>query len=67
MGKHVVIGISGGIAAYKTMFLIRLFKRNGYEVKVVATKNVAVRDAAHDRDALSKQALLRHVRPEQDT
>lgn len=39
MGKHVVIGISGGIAAYKTMFLIRLFKRNGYEVKVVATKN----------------------------
>ena len=34
---HIVIGITGGIAAYKTMTLIRLFKKNGYEVKVVAT------------------------------
>lgn len=35
--RHIVIGITGGIAAYKTMTLIRLFKKNGYEVKVVAT------------------------------
>ena len=39
MGKHVVIGITGGIAAYKTMHLIRLFKKNGYEVRVTATRN----------------------------
>ena len=39
MGKHVVIGITGGIAAYKTMYLIRLFKKNGYEVRVTATRN----------------------------
>ena len=39
MGKHVVIGISGGIAAYKTMHLIRLFKKGGYEVRVTATTN----------------------------
>ena len=39
MGKHVVIGITGGIAAYKTMHLIRLFKKNGYEVRVTATAN----------------------------
>lgn len=39
MGKHIVIGISGGIAAYKTMSLIRLFKKNGYEVRVTATRN----------------------------
>lgn len=39
MGKHIVIGISGGIAAYKTMHLIRLFKKNGYEVRVTATRN----------------------------
>ncbi len=37
--KHIVIGITGGIAAYKSLFLIRLFKSNGYEVKVVATRN----------------------------
>ncbi|MBO4739416.1 MAG: bifunctional phosphopantothenoylcysteine decarboxylase/phosphopantothenate--cysteine ligase CoaBC [Bacteroidales bacterium] len=35
--KHIVVGISGGIAAYKTLTLIRLFVKNGYEVKVVAT------------------------------
>ena len=39
MGKHIVIGISGGIAAYKTMSLIRLFKKNGYDVRVTATQN----------------------------
>lgn len=39
MGKHIVIGISGGIAAYKTMSLIRLFKKNGYDVRVTATRN----------------------------
>ena len=39
MGKHIVIGISGGIAAYKTLTLIRLFKKSGYEVRVTATRN----------------------------
>jgi len=39
MGQKVVIGITGGIAAYKTMSLIRLFKKNGYEVRVTATRN----------------------------
>ena len=37
--KHIVIGITGGIAAYKSLSLIRLFKRAGYEVKVAATKH----------------------------
>jgi phosphopantothenoylcysteine decarboxylase / phosphopantothenate---cysteine ligase len=38
-GKKIIIGISGGIAAYKTPFLIRLFQKAGAEVKVVVTKN----------------------------
>ncbi len=37
MKKHVLIGISGGIAAYKSLTLIRSFVKNDYEVKVVAT------------------------------
>lgn len=37
--KNIVIAISGGIAAYKSLSLIRLFKKSGCEVKVVATKN----------------------------
>lgn len=38
-GKKIIIGISGGIAAYKIPFLIRLFKKAGAEVKVVVTQN----------------------------
>ena len=36
---HIVIGITGGIAAYKSLSLIRLFKKAGAEVKVVATRH----------------------------
>lgn len=39
MGRHIVLGITGGIAAYKSMTLIRLFRKNGYEVRVTATRN----------------------------
>jgi len=37
--KTVLIGITGGIAAYKICELIRLYKRQGADVKVIATKN----------------------------
>ena len=37
--KNILIGITGGIAAYKSLFLIRLFVKHHYKVKVVATKN----------------------------
>lgn len=36
-GKTVLIGITGGIAAYKICELIRMFKREGANVKVIAT------------------------------
>lgn len=38
-GKKIIVGISGGIAAYKTLFLIRLLKKAGAQVRVVATEN----------------------------
>jgi phosphopantothenoylcysteine decarboxylase/phosphopantothenate--cysteine ligase len=37
--KRILIGICGGIAAYKTLALIRLFRKAGCEVKVIATQN----------------------------
>ncbi|MDR1180492.1 MAG: bifunctional phosphopantothenoylcysteine decarboxylase/phosphopantothenate--cysteine ligase CoaBC [Bacteroidales bacterium] len=37
--KKILIGICGGIAAYKTLTLIRLFRKAGCEVKVVITHN----------------------------
>lgn len=36
-GKHIVVGICGGIAAYKTVSLIRLLIKAGAEVQVVMT------------------------------
>ncbi len=38
-GKTILVGITGGIAAYKICELIRKFKKNGANVKVVATPN----------------------------
>lgn len=36
-GKHIVLGITGGIAAYKSVSLLRLFVKAGAEVQVVIT------------------------------
>src|SRR5690554_2545214 len=36
-GKRIVIGITGGIAAYKIAFLIRILKSKGAEVKCILT------------------------------
>lgn len=36
-GKHMVLGICGGIAAYKSVSLLRLFIKAGAEVQVVIT------------------------------
>lgn len=38
-GKHILIGISGGIAAYKIPELIRSLVKAGAEVRVATTKN----------------------------
>jgi phosphopantothenoylcysteine decarboxylase/phosphopantothenate--cysteine ligase len=36
-GKNILIGVTGGIAAYKTATIIRLLVKNGAEVKVIMT------------------------------
>ncbi len=38
-GFNILIGITGGIAAYKVCNLIRLYKKSGADVRVVATEN----------------------------
>ena len=35
MSKHILLGISGGIAAYKSCELVRLLKKQGHSVSVV--------------------------------
>lgn len=36
-GKKIVLGVSGGIAAYKTAYLVRLFIKAGAQVQVIMT------------------------------
>lgn len=36
-GKHIILGITGGIAAYKSALLVRLLIKRGAEVQVVMT------------------------------
>lgn len=36
-GKHIILGITGGIAAYKSVYLLRLLVKAGAEVQVVIT------------------------------
>lgn len=38
-GKHIVLGITGGIAAYKAAYLLRMLIKRGCEVQVVMTPN----------------------------
>lgn len=37
-GKHILIGVTGSIAAYKAALLVRMLVKEGAEVKVVMTK-----------------------------
>lgn len=36
-GKKIILGVCGGIAAYKSTLLVRLLKKNGAEVQVLMT------------------------------
>ena len=36
-GKRILLGITGGIAAYKIAYLIRIFKKQGAEVRAIMT------------------------------
>ena len=38
MSKHILLGISGGIAAYKSCDLVRLLKKQGHSVTVAMSR-----------------------------
>lgn len=37
-GKHIILGVSGSIAAYKAAYLVRLLRKAGAEVRVLMTQ-----------------------------
>ena len=40
-GKRILLGVTGGIAAYKAAELVRLLNKEGADVRVVMTKSGA--------------------------
>ncbi len=57
-GKHIVIGVTGGIAAYKAVYLVRQLQKTGAEVRVTMTP-AATRFVGRETFA----ALTRHDVP----
>ena len=57
-GKLVVLGVSGGIAAYKSAEVVRLLKRAGAHVQVVMTEAARRFIGELTMQALSEQPVL---------
>ncbi len=57
-GKNILLGITGGIAAYKTTFLVRLLIKAGANVKVIMTESAGSFVSPLTLAALSKQPVL---------
>ncbi|MBK8983092.1 MAG: bifunctional phosphopantothenoylcysteine decarboxylase/phosphopantothenate--cysteine ligase CoaBC [Ignavibacteria bacterium] len=57
-GKKILIGISGGIAAYKICYLVRYFIRHGAEVKVIMTPSAVNFVSPVTLSALSKNEVI---------
>ena len=65
-GKHIILGISGGIAAYKTAELIRLYKKGGAEVRVVMTHSASKFVAPLTLGTLAESEVLTEIFPENE-
>ncbi len=57
-GRHIVLGVCGGIAAYKSVELLRLMTKAGADVRVVMTENAAHFVGAVTFEALSDRPVL---------
>ena len=62
-GKKILIGISGGIAAYKICELVRLFKKSEAEVRVIMTPSAVHFVSPLTLSALSGNKVLINMFP----
>ena len=42
MGKNIVVGVSGGIAAYKACDVVSKLKKQGFKIDVIMTKKMCL-------------------------
>ena len=62
--RKIVLGISGGIAAYKTAELVRLFKKAGDDVQVALTEDASRFVTPLTLGTLSERPVLTTIFPE---
>jgi phosphopantothenoylcysteine decarboxylase/phosphopantothenate--cysteine ligase len=60
-GKHILVGVTGGIAAYKVCYLVRDQKKAGADVKVVMTEAATKFVTPLTFSALSGNAVLGNI------
>ncbi|MFZ9155610.1 MAG: flavoprotein, partial [Schleiferiaceae bacterium] len=60
-GRRILLAVSGGIAAYKIPFLVRLLRQSGAEVRVAMTPAAEEFVAPLTLAALSGQPVERHL------
>ena len=65
-GKNILLGVSGGIAAYKTTFLVRLLIKAGAQVKVVMTQSASSFVSPLTLSTLSKSPVMMDFINEED-
>ncbi|MEO8512783.1 MAG: bifunctional phosphopantothenoylcysteine decarboxylase/phosphopantothenate--cysteine ligase CoaBC [Ignavibacteria bacterium] len=65
-GKKILLGITGGIAAYKCCELVRLFKKNEAEVKVIMTPSALNFVSPVTLSALSGNEVMVNMFPDVD-
>ncbi len=65
--KHIILGVTGGIAAYKIPLLIRLLRKAGAEVKIVMTKSAAQFVTAETLATLSGNEVIVDIFPEESS
>lgn len=63
-GKKVLIGVSGGIAAYKICNLVRLLVKQGAEVRIIMTPSATEFVSPVTLSALSKNEVIVNMFPE---
>ena len=57
-GKNILLGITGGIAAYKTTFLVRLLIKAGANVKIILTDSASLFVSPLTLATLSKNPVV---------
>ncbi len=63
-GKRIILGVTGGIAAYKAAFLLRAFQKAGAEVRVTMTPDATRFIGVETFSSLSKHEVAVEVFPE---